>query len=145
KETPTARVLTGAGDVRPVAPVAGDIEVDQVLFKECSPQAPVQPQLMNKEAGQPLAHTVGAVAGVQQLAQAGINRRIAGARRAPGPPAAVIQRFRLRVAEHGRALQEQRPVKILAPQQFFFQPAAVLVSVVYGLPALNAGPYLPDG
>src|SRR5690606_440397 len=64
---------------------------------------------------------------------------------APGLPAAVIQRFWLWIVEHRRALKAQRPVKILAPQQFFFQPAAVLVCVVYGLPALNAGPYLPDG
>ena len=73
-----------AGGPLPVAGVLREVAADEVLAEPALPAPPVDVQRLGQEAGAQHAHAVRQVAGLGQLAHAGIDQRVPGLAARPG-------------------------------------------------------------
>src|SRR6056297_1249558 len=91
KAASTAWIGADAGEVLPVAVIAGDVEIHQVMLEERGPVAPIDTVFVDQAAGDNLPAAITHPARVDQLMHKGIDQREVGVALAPAGKVAWLE------------------------------------------------------
>ena len=123
--------------------------VDQPPLEVAGAPGPGQAQLVDEVGRNPLAATVGEIAGGSQFVQLGIDQGVAAAAPAPAlKQFAVFDCFAAAVLQAARG-PEAGPVELggpeeeFAPQQLLFQPLRAVIDALEGLVIEHGLPNAP--
>src|SRR5690554_6298231 len=115
-------VSSDACQILPVAVVAGDIVIHQLLFKPGGTVAPVQLQFMHETTGDQLPGPVAHVAGFAQLVHGGVDDGVLSVSFTPGLKTMAIEghlpmlALHAIPAEQAAAVFERVPVEVFTPE-----------------------------